>query len=149
MLKSKPKSDKAGSSADEAGVTILIRPDNIALVSPPGEALAPLRPYRRFCIEDLAGDEALDGPELPSGTAFPPGLGPHIDAALTAAGPDVAVDDRRRAAPGLAVDKQLYRDSTGPERAFLRALRRNPLGQITWADWDDIHWRLWDLTALY
>jgi hypothetical protein len=149
MLKSKHRPNMAGSSADEVEVRIVVRPDNVALLSPPAEDLPPLLPFRKFVIEEQPGDDALDEPEGSPGTAFPAGLVPHIEAALTAAGHDVTIDDRRRAAPGLAVDKQFYKASTGPERAFLRAERRNPLGQITWADWDDIHWRLWDLTALY
>jgi hypothetical protein len=149
MPGSKSRFDKATSSADEAEVRIVIRPDNVALLYPPAEDLPPLLPYRKFAIEEQPGDEALDEPGLSAGTAFPAGLVPYLEAALAADGHDVTIDDRRRAAPGLAADKQFYRDSTGPERAFLRVVRRNPLGQITWTDWADIPWRLWGLTALY
>src|SRR5262245_56390944 len=95
MPKSKSKFDKATSSADEAEVRIVVRPDNVAVLYPPAEDLIPLLPYRKFVIEEQPGDAALDEPELSAGTAFPAGRVPHIEAALAADGYAVTIDDRR------------------------------------------------------
>jgi hypothetical protein len=149
MPRRKSRFGKATSAGDDAEVRIVVRPDKIAQLYPPAEDVEPLLPYRKFAIEGKPGDAALDEPGLPPSMAFPAGLVPYIEAALAADGYAVTIDDRRRAAPSLAADKQFYRDSTGPERAFLRAVRKNPLGQIIWTDWADIPWRLWSLTALY
>jgi hypothetical protein len=149
MPRSKSRFGKVTSAGDGAEVRIVVRTDKIALLYPPAEDLEPLWPFLRFAIEGQPGDAALDEPGLPPCMAFPAGLVPYLQAALTADGYTVTIDDRRRAAPGLAADKQFYRNSTGPERTFLRAVRKNPLGQIAWADWDDIPWRLWGLISLY
>src|SRR5262249_212289 len=139
---------KATSAGDHAEVRIVVRPDKIALLYMPHEDLEPLLPFLKYAIKGQPGDAALDEPGLPPCMAFPVGLVPYLQAGLAAYRYTGTIDARRRAAPSLAIDRQFYRNSTGPERAFLRAVR-NPLGQITWADWDDIPWRLWGLISLY
>jgi hypothetical protein len=155
VSKSKPTLGHVGSSADKKPVKIVVRPDNIALISPPAEQLGPLLEYQRFFLGDAelapldldkGGPEAT---ELSPCSAFPAGLLPRFKAALTAAGYRVTTDDRRPRAGGFAVNKRLCRDSQGEERAFLRAVVREPLGRILWADWYDVYWRLDLLCALY
>jgi hypothetical protein len=149
MPKRKSRFGKATSAGDHPEVRIVVRPDKIALLYMPDDDLEPLLPFLRFAIKGQPGNAALDEPGLPPCVAFPAGLVPYLQAELAADRYTVTIDDRRRAAPSLAIDKQFYADSTGPERAFLRAVRRTALGQITWADWDDIPWRLWGLISLY
>jgi hypothetical protein len=129
MPRSKSRFGKATSAGDDAEVRIVVRPDKIALLYMPDQDLEPLLPFLRFAIKGQPGDAALDEPGLPPCMAFPAGLVPYLQAELAADRYTVTIDDRRRAAPSLAIDKQFYADSTGPERAFLRAVRRNPWGR--------------------
>jgi hypothetical protein len=154
-MKNKPKAAKAGSAAHEAKVQIVVRPDNVALIRPPAELLGPLLEYQDFFLgdADLApldpGKEGSEAPELSPCSAFPAGLLPRFEAALTDAGYRVITDDRRPRAGGFAVNRRLCRGSQGEVRAFLRAVVREPLGRILWRHWYEVHWRLDHLCALY
>src|SRR5438552_5405510 len=125
---SKDKPNKAESSADGPRVKFVVRPDNVALISPPAEHLAPLLEYQKFFIEGQPGDVALDDAELSPCSAFPAGLLSRFEAALTAEGYQASIDDRRPRAGGFAVNKRLCRDSQDEVRAFLRAVVKEPLG---------------------
>ena len=95
MVKQKLKADGTGFSADDGQVKILIRPDNVALISPSAEHLEALLPYRKYVLEGQP-DDALDTFEHSSCTAFPGGLVPRFEDELTADGYHVTIDDRRR-----------------------------------------------------
>src|SRR5262249_55605104 len=95
-----------------------------------------------------AAHALIDAANLPSFTAFGAGLAPRFQSALQAAGYRVSVADNR-SREGLATNKEALQDSYGEVREFLHAIFHNPLGQILWADWHAIHWRLARLDALF
>src|SRR5262245_20604495 len=153
MVKHKPKAGGTGFSADDGQIKILVRPDNVALIRPPAGQLRPLAEYQSFFIgkTDMAADDLddeIDGPELSPSSAFPAGLLGRFQAALVAHGYHVTVDDRR-SEEKLHVNEVQYRESYGEARAFLRAVRDEPLGQIAWQRWHDFLWRIGQLCYLY
>src|SRR5262249_19101019 len=87
-------------------------------------------------------------PELGPCSAFPAGLVPRFRDALVASGYHVTVDDRR-SDEKLQVNQEQYRSSHGEARAFLRAVRAEPPGQIQWQRWHDFLWRISQLCYLY
>src|SRR5205823_6098403 len=80
---------------------------------------------------------------------FPAGLVPRFEAALAGAGYHVSVADRRP--PGLTtrIDTELLRDRGGEEGELLRAVVREPLGQVEFNRWDDMVWRVAHLCAVF
>src|SRR5262245_23917243 len=152
MSKEHPSSETTGSGGYPE-VKILVLTTNVALVSPPAEQLKPLAEYQSFFIDktDMAVDnlvDQIDGPELSPSSAFPAGLLGRFQAALVAGGYRVTVDDSR-SEEKLHVNEVQYRESYGEARAFLRAVRAEPLGQIAWQRWYDFLWRISQLCYLY
>jgi hypothetical protein len=135
MSKSKPALGDVGAPAGKKQVRIVVRPDNVALIRPPAGQLRPLAEYQSFLIDktDTAAgdlDDAIDGPELSPSSAFPAGLLGRFQAALTAGGYQVTVDDRRRFEQGFRVNQELCQASYGAARAYLRAALAEPLGCV-------------------
>jgi hypothetical protein len=74
---------------------------------------------------------------------------PRFEAALAGAGYYVTVEDRRPCAPGTRVDTELLRDSVWVDGDMLRAVAREPLGQVEFDDLDDMVWRAALLCAVF
>jgi hypothetical protein len=128
-------STNAAPARGRLNARMVIGPDKVALISPPLEQLGPLLPYTEFVI-DGRGEEHTRHPALADDgepcacSAFPAGLAPRFQAALKAAGYRVDVSEPRSPALYHRVDREYYLQSTGDERALLRAVRAHPLGQL-------------------
>jgi hypothetical protein len=135
MSKQENDCSNAGPPGGRPKAKIVLPGGKVALLSPPLAQLPPLLDYANYVIDgDLAKHARVaglaDDAEQANNSAFPAGLAPRFEAALTAAGYRVKVSDRRDEPPQLRVDLQYYRECTGDARAFLRAVAAQPLGQL-------------------
>jgi hypothetical protein len=135
-------STTAGPPDDHRNAKIVLLPGKVARISPPLRHLGPLIRYMDFVIDGRGAEHTRDPDPVEGGepcacSAFPAGLAPRFEAALTAAGYRVEVAERRSPERHLTADREYYSRSTGDERAFLRAVRAQPLGQLACRTGDD------------
>jgi hypothetical protein len=119
-------------------VTITVLPTNLALVQLPVEQQEPLMQYRDGFLgsEKLefdqygvrASEDLLAAPH----SVVPAGLVPRLDVTLTVHGYKVTVTDERRFGKAFRVDKKLAKDFHCEPYYLFKAMKRQPLGQITY-----------------
>lgn len=117
----------------------------MALIDPPVPLLAQhlestVRRFEQsgpFGHEERLETEAIWGPDHRGRMAMPAGFLSRIALILSEHGYDFELRDHRRFTKRFKIDKSFLRSARGADRRLLRAVRREPLGQIEIRDFND------------